>query len=550
MKLVLKLLVTIFAFAALSRPATAADIDNDTRTKLYVRISPTPEGVVARYQLARPVARLALEYTDGHLRDGTWSISTPGLLYKDNEIFSDDGREFNQFEVSVAARNELTDAVYPCVMKIGETGRIVYASYFAGRQAEFRSTLEFIADSGSVVLGLQPGATRLEVDRTFFGHQAAAQYVYVGPKAFVREGKQADSVIGPEVPAWLEVEVGRQATHILNFYARKTGVALRRRPLLLFTYEPTAKAFQGDVTDGPAVALRFFGPAWNRRDELSIKSVKSFMGHEVAHFWNSHHFRSQDSDRAPWLHEGGAEYWSHAAQARLGSDSAVDPAIALNECIQRLGVGKLGSSHSKVAYVCGDTLQWLADLGMRQKGRDIFSLWRDMFKRAESNGGFYSSAMFRDMAERTSPSVAQAFQLVLDDVGAQRWLNLPLILKGVGMTLTTQPPTPERIRHSILFHLLNQVCGPGSRGFFTADDNLKLDTGDRCGPLSGDPEIDSANGHNLFTNAAAAYASVKASCETKGAVTFSRAGKPGKWSVTCTAPLPEMPPAFSVNASK
>lgn len=94
-----------------------------------------------------------------------------------------------------------------------------------------------------------------------------------------------------------------------------------------------------------------------------------------------------------------------------------------------------------------------------------------------------------------------------------------------------------------------QVLQPyckGSFGFWTEDSWLKFDTGDRCGPFSGDQEVDSVNGHNLFTAPKAAFDAVEAACKTNGDITFSRTGTDRTWTAKCIRPLHNPPPMFRV----
>lgn len=78
------------------------------------------------------------------------------------------------------------------------------------------------------------------------------------------------------------------------------------------------------------------------------------------------------------------------------------------------------------------------------------------------------------------------------------------------------------------------------------EDHMKLDTGDRCGPLSGDPEIDTLNGYSLYSDLPAAHAALKQACEQNTDVTFTRTGKPDKVTAACTKPLPPSPPNFRI----
>ena len=528
-----------------------ADPIAQERIDVRVTIAPSPDGVTAHYNLAQPVARMPLEYSSSPTGKGEWAVTTPGVSYERGQIRGAGGRLFDTFDVVAPARNELSGPYYPCVMKIGPGGRVIYASCFAAHQDEFRTTITFEPPKGNVVMGLPHHAAQLTIDRTFYDSQAGPLYAYIGPRTYVHRSSSADYVVGPDAPAWIAPHIRKIAERVLPFYTKVTGVALRRKPLFLITTEPsdeTSMAAQADVTDGPNVAVRIFGEGWKKGGELAVSSLDHTIAHETAHFWNGHHFRSQKSDEAPWLHEGGADYWALVAQRRLGLTGEKDPTALLNQCIDLLGPDSLKRGHAKVAYACGAT-QWFADLGEQGRGRDIFALWREMFARAEANGGYYSAAMFRSLAEETSPAVGNAFRLIFEPGDPSRWNELPPLLATLGVKIESAPFPPDWVRNRIVFHLLKQVCtgpGYGKRNF---DDHFVLDAGDDCGPLSGGPEVDMINGVNLFTDPLAAHEVVKAACEAKATVTLTRtSNQQQQRTMTCTVPLPPLPPAFRIAA--
>jgi hypothetical protein len=118
----------------------------------------------------------------------------------------------------------------------------------------------------------------------------------------------------------------------------------------------------------------------------------------------------------------------------------------------------------------------------------------------------------------------------------------------LGIVLVTGVPDDETLRRQTMWHLLNLHC-TGTRGMWVEEGHLKLDTGDRCGPLSGDPEVDTLNGFSLYTNLPAARAAAEEACRMNGDVTLTRTGKPHKVTAACTKPLPPAPPMFRILAT-
>ncbi len=534
-------LIAVFCSLAVIETARA-----DERLKLNVRVAHAPEGVAAHFEIERDVSSLRLEYRS-ELAEGTWSISTPGLTYKNGEISGD--APFRAFDVVVAARNDLSGPFYPCVVKIGDGGRVVYASYFAGEQSAFDTTITFAAQEGTAVVGLPRGGQMLRVERTAVADdQAASIYVYMGPLSSAREMPLATFVADPTAPAWIQEQIENLAGPSLAFYRRSTGVSLRRKPLIMTTFTPGRRgAFQADVTEGPNVAFRIFGDQWLTKSDRAMADVRHTARHEYAHFWNSHAFRSSDNERARWLHEGGAEYWARLAEADHDHRDRISRNVesALNRCAQQLDATPLSHARDNEAYPCGETIHWFADLGRRANGKDYFGLWRELFKRAAANGGNYSVAMFRDLAEQNAPAVRDAIALLVDGEGTARWHDLPAIAGKLGAKIETTSPAPETFRNAAVMHVLKEHCN-GSYGFWTEESWLKLDTGDRCGPYSGDQEIDSVNGHNLFTEPKAAFDAVEAACKSNGDITFSRTGVERTWTAKCERPLQQPPPGFRI----
>jgi hypothetical protein len=212
----------------------------------------------------------------------------------------------------------------------------------------------------------------------------------------------------------------------------------------------------------------------------------------------------------------------------------------------------LSGHRSGATYACGEVIYWIADLAEKKRshGRgDIFSIWRRMFDRADNNGGIYTFHDFLSLTA-TSEDTGKALAIFLSDRGAERWQTLPTALKPLGAKLETEPPAPEALRHIAMWHVLDMVCTlDQSRGMLLQSDHLRLDTGDHCGPLSGDPEVDSLNGHSLFTAMPAAYAAAQTACVAGGDLIFTRTSKPDKIVVLCNTRLGPAPPTFRVLAT-
>ncbi|NOT42128.1 MAG: hypothetical protein HOP13_16760 [Alphaproteobacteria bacterium] len=533
-----------FFSAVLAFLICAAIANADERIKLNVRISQAPEGVAAHFEIARDVTNLRLEYRS-EFAEGTWAITTPGLTYKNGEVSS--ATPFHTFDVVVTARNDFVSGpFYPCVIKIGDSGRIVYASYFAGLQSAYDTTISFETPSSTTAIGLPRGGSSFRVERTAApSDQAAGIYVYLGPASAAKETPLATYIADPAVQPWIQQQLENLASPSLAFYRRNIGISLRRKPLIMTTFSSGRKgAFQADVTEGPNVVFRIFGDQWREKTDRATADIRHTARHEYAHFWNSYAVRSSDNEGGRWLHEGGAEYWARLAEADLDRNERHSSNVesALNKCAANLVALPLSRTTAAASYPCGETIQWFADLGQRRSGKDYFSLWRELLKRADANGGNYSVAMFRELAERNTPTVRDTISLIVDRDGTDRWYELPAILAKLRVKLEAAPPEPAAFRDAVVMHVIEGNCG---NGFWIEDGWLKLETEENCGPLSGKPQVDSMNGHNLFTDPKGAFDAVEAACKSNGDVTFSRAGVERTWTVKCDRPLHKPPPTFA-----
>jgi hypothetical protein len=185
-------------------------------------------------------------------------------------------------------------------------------------------------------------------------------------------------------------------------------------------------------------------------------------------------------------------------------------------------------------YACGVVLQWAWDAGLRSASankRDVLSLWQDVIAEALRSNREYSVAS----TVRLVPAAAgKAADVLLNDSGAGRWNAFADALRGYGAAVAPGRVVDED-RATALMHVLGQHC-TGQRGFYTRNTHLQLDTGNRCGPLNGDKEVDAVAGHNVISDVSAMYDRVREICAAGGVVEFTR-NKTIVASAPCTRPL-------------
>ena len=94
----------------------------------------------------------------------------------------------------------------------------------------------------------------------------------------------------------------------------------------------------------------------------------------------------------------------------------------------------------------------------------------------------------------------QLLEILIEGPGGSDWQDRDRLLSELGVRVTYDygDAWEARARAAIVNHILRLQCTPGRIGFWTFEDHIRLDTGDRCGTLSGDPLVDRINGLSIF----------------------------------------------------
>jgi hypothetical protein len=240
-----------------------------------------------------------------------------------------------------------------------------------------------------------------------------------------------------------------------------------------------------------------------------------------------------------------AEYAALMASRDGGAldDAAIDRQLSdhLNGCVASLDAADLrthGPVGGNAVYDCGVVAQWAADLKARHASagrRDIFDVWRRLFAESRRHGRDYDADGFLRAADSDDP-----LGLLMKPGLADRWPRFiaGLVKLGARIDRADPAPSPDTRRQVLLMHLLSQVCA-GTHGFYGGNP-IKLDTGTRCGPLNGDPWIDSVAGFDVLGDPGAAFIAARERCQAQGDVDVAFKGAPVA-TVTCKTPLPDPP---------
>lgn len=498
-------------------------------------LHPGAQGVRVSYTLASPQASFAFTEEAGDIRADSWRTLTPGARLAANEIaFSTPARDFD-IELAPDARNR--DRIYPALRRVG-AGWAVYAPHLLARGLEAPAfDIAAAAPAGWTVLGHRDARGRLVGDG----------WIYFGPAAQV-ERDAAIIAADPSTPAWLRERIAAGANRAALVYTQKLETGLGVLPTILIGYDPDVpdvldSDFRGDVTPGAMMSIHFLGSSWRTPDAQSLQQVSEFIAHEMFHYWNTGVADSAENETRPWLHEGGASYAAMLAAAPPDSAPGHPGLETLNAefryCQANLrdsdSLTSASLTSGRAPYACGVVLQWAWDAGLRATSagaRDVLSLWRETIAEARRGDGKYSLEAFVRLAPAPA---AKAASVLLSASGPDRWRDFSAAMGGYGARLSLGRDAATD-RSAALMALLRQHCR-GAYGFTAFDDHIKLDTGDRCGPLSGDPEVDSLAGADVVRDGSAVYDGLAQLCATGGSVAFGRRGKTIA-AAPCAAPLP------------
>lgn len=448
-------------------------------------------------------------------------VSSPDetLVLTPEGVTSD--QAFAAFILSLGPDRARMDARYPVLTRLGEGWMIYLPALIGTSEPALGDIVVEGAEGWSLVGG--PGANPLD------------GFVYIGPHR--GSADEARMIADPELPGWLIADTREALRLSTTFYARVLETPPPGEPALFVGLLPPGDRLShaGDMTQNGVINLQFNQQFVSvSRDVRFTDLITGFVAHEVFHVWQGDRYRDQPGINGRWLNEGAAEYFSLLAQAEAsGDDEAMRLTLAghLNRCVDIMaehGGGLLqltGAAAQSTRYSCGAVAQWMADAALQESG-GVAAIWRRLL----SAEGGYDVADFRSLVTDVS-----GVNALLDGApGIEGEVVGSLQRQGVRVELGD--PGPDAWSIAALWPLLQSTCD-GQMGVFTDEHRYHLDTGDRCGLLSGDPEAIAIEGHILAEQSEAAFDAVEAACATAGAVrvTLKQGDDPREVSVTCEA---------------
>jgi hypothetical protein len=428
---------------------------------------------------------------------------------------------FETFTLRLGPDRVRMDARYPVLTRLGEGWMIYLPALIGTSEPRFGDIVIEGPEGWSLVSG--PGSDPLN------------GFVYIGPDR--ASGAETHMIADPELPDWLVADAREALRLSTAFYARALETPPPGQPALFVGLLPPGDrlSYAGDVTHNGVINLQFNQQFVSiSRDERFTDLITGFVSHEVFHIWQGDRYRDQPGVNGRWLNEGAAEYFSLLAQAEgSGDDEIMRQTLArhLNQCVDIMsdhegGLLQLaGPAAQSTRYSCGAVIQWMADAALQDTG-GVVAVWRRLLN---AEGGY-------DVDDfRSSVTDVGGMNALLD--GAQG--IEPAMLRSLqqsGVAVALGDPGADAWSNAALWPLLESTCD-GQMGVLVDEGRYHLDTGDRCGPLSGDPEAIAIEGHVLADQSEAAFDAVETACANSAAVRLALKEGDGlrDVSVTCDA---------------
>lgn len=491
-----------------------------------VTLTPSPEGLVAVYQLPSPVNRFV--FAAPRVVRGDWTAGTPGTALDGESVSADVA--FDRFSLLIRPDSTEAGRGYIALVRIGE-GYVLYGPALTGEGAAL--ALDATLPAGWI---LTPS-------------EDASGYVYIGPERAVQSlPSGARTIAAADLSTPLRDTAFGVFADATAFYTARFGPPAKTPVLAVTTQGAGPASFRGDVTDTGVISARFNGNSWAAPDSDALSQVVRFVFHETGHEWNSHSARPLES--SPWLHEGGAEY-----MALVGAISTdwITEAEARDSLSGRLtGCRRAAGSRPDAAtrmvsgsavYDCGTVIQWLADMELRRDShgqRSVLDVWANLIGRFRQGQVEYGPVDFR---AALSPDSAVSF--FFDGPADERWAMLEQRLSALGVRWENRPSAHDYVV-AALFHLNAVNCGAGaSTGFYVRDGGyIEMDNDQTCGALSGPVALGSIEALNPLEQSQAMFEAVQERCADSLPIRITlRSGE--AITLACSKPLPT-PTAYAV----
>jgi hypothetical protein len=521
----------------------------------------------ATYQLDQPAARLAFSRPAGFYRERVWRVITPGYRWQRDgrtQLLSADSGMTPQRVVTVEFP-EFTDHLaqeYQFFQPFGDGSVAVYSGHLRA------TSLAPLGDSTLVhTIRVDPPAGMHAVVRgkltrgatTHHDPLGETTYLYVG-KTRPIDSRDVIAVVDPRMPRWLVTQFTREIPRLFAAYREGFGQALPTKPTLLYSIGDTVAPglSSGGGTLPGNITMTLTGADWSRESPEAREQAYYLMAHEVAHLWNGQLARNEDQPAGSWMHEGSADAVAIIMMHRLGIIDRSGFLRRVERAVNRCAVGSAAGSLVTAlrrgagadAYNCGFLVAlWSGSLVAPTDTSDgVFTLWRELLRRAGSaNGSYDQAAYFEALRGLGAPETAVAgVRQFVSTQDTFALLRSGLAAAGFSVDVDTGPAPAgydADLARMAVVHLMVQAC---QRVDLSWGDVATTGAVPGCDPFREAHRFSAVEGHALSTDGASVYDVVHAACSTGGVVSLEGGDGTAVAKIPCQKPMGRRPMRYRV----
>jgi|GEM_PF-2291122 len=519
----------LWSLAACAMPVASESLQakSNVSNLAVVTLSPAENGVKASWELEEPVDVFLFNETSmpEYQRAMEWSFDSSEWILDGYTVKRVDGAPFRTFELGVTPPSRFQDRQYVPLAMVGDSGFAIASEVLSPKDMTYSIKFDEFGENSILLANGQEYGVEDSLPGADLG------IFYVGPKSFVR-GESLKIIAGPEVPNWLLTQLETEVNEAIGTLEVGLKQELDENPTIISTAASGHKTrtFRGSVL-GRTIAFYLRGYDLSEIDEKLVQRLSNTTIHETVHLWNGVMFRFNDIVQQPWIHEGSADYIA-ARLSMTDEEFRAAAQKAFNNCRIALGEEPLLTSQTakrgRTPYNCGFFIHLISERASLSAGNgNVLDIWAEVFTVANERRNTYDSQVFQSVIYDFGGKAASVpVSRLLDGLSSSQLSEFQAEMAAIGISITPMEAdeletTGRDMSGLFLRRLLFGVC-VGGHGYWSKEDHLRLNTGDRCGAvLSGNHNLQKLNGYSLVEQGAAVYMSAIQACRSNQPLIFT-----------------------------
>lgn len=530
----------------------------------FLSVDPSEGTAELAYEFETPVREFRFRYRAGRIRDGSWSVLDAGTVLEDDIVRRVDGELMERVRLEVQVDTDWFDRVFPAMYPVGDAGLVFNTDFLTLREIDLDSILARVVPGIVVAWSNFVSADESAGDQFQELPTDSWHFVFFGRRELIETFAGgvivSDAASSSRVLELLRAGIEPAVTWLRSFLRIESVNPVH----VIATVEETDEGtrWRGDVSENAEIFLRFIGDGWNRENEELERIMELSLYHELVHALMSHGFEVGEGE-PEWLWEGHAEYLALTYMGQYAITAEPDwfqeeVRQRSSDCINTLEREGVGISHPSVLrgqdpYNCGTLVYWLLDgaPAAQGAGERLRAVWSSVVEGfAETDPEYQVAGLIAATGATDAVEAQQLIELLVEGPDGREWQDRDRLLAGLGVNVTYgyDDAWDAHARVALVDQILRLHCTAPPIGFWTFEDHLRLDTGHRCGPLSGDPLIDRINGLAIFRGMQAVMESVERACSSGESIQLGIFESQDSLTVECPESIRELPPSATLRA--